>query len=371
MANLTAYGFVELKDLFSQRIVTIQAQTLQTAIEQSVAQHTRQINALMSGLVHLTTSFKYRYQLPAGGSLQPLDEKGNPKVVQPTGFYDVGLPLQGAGTAWGDDRISRAAMTVADANRYTLDAMDKDADWMRRHILNAIFNNASWSYPDDRYGNLTVQPLANNDGTGYVLQGGTFDTTQNHFFAQAAAISDSANPFPIMYQALDEHPSNSGPYRAYVATNLVASIQAMTSLDQPTFNGIVYGSGITRTEMSIDANDKWYGALLDPSNPADRFLGWNAGMEIWEWTSLPNNYMVGHASGVSDGDSVVAMREYEFAELQGLFPEFATPDGNLQVNRLLRYAGFGIQNRVAALVYRIGNASYAIPSGYTTGMMPA
>lgn len=368
MPNIVAYGFIELKDLFSQRIVTIQAETLQTAVIASFEEHNRQINALLASMVKRTTAFKFRYQLPGGGSLQPLDEKGNPKVVQPSGFYDVGLPIQGAGTAWGNDRIARAAMTVDDMNRYTVDAMDKDADWMRRHILNAVFNNAAFTYTDDRYGALTVQPLANNDGTGYVLRGGALDTAQNHFFAQAAVISDSANPFPTLYQALDEHPSNTGPYRAYVATSLVASIQAMTGLAQPTFTNLDYGSGITRSRDTINPDDKTYGAGVSPDNFGDRFLGYNGGMEIWEWTSLPAGYIYGQAMGVND---VVAMREYEFEQLQGLFPEFFSPDGNLQVNRLLRFAGFGINNRVGAAVYRIGNASYAIPAGYNTGLMVA
>lgn len=366
--NLTAYGFVELKDLFSQRIVTIQAQTLQTAIEASVAEHTRQINAMMSGMIKRTTDFKYRYQLPSGGSLQPLDETGNPLPVQPSGFYDVGLPIQGAGTAWGDDRVSRAAMTLADANRYTLDAMDRDADWMRRHILNSIFNNAAWTYTDPRYGALTVQPLANNDGTGYVLRGGSSDATQNHFQAQASAIDDTHNPYPTIYSELDQHPSNSGPYRAYIATSLVATTAALLTTEAPTYEGLIYGSGVTRSATSINPDDKTYGADVTSDNPGDRFIGFNSGMEIWEWTSLPAGYIVSQATGVND---VVAMREYEFPELQGLFPEYHTPDGNIQVNRLLRYAGFGINNRVGMVVTRIGNASYAIPSGYNTGIMIA
>jgi hypothetical protein len=32
---------------------------------------------------------------------------------------------------------------------------------------------------------------------------------------------------------------------------------------------------------------------------------------------------------------------------------------------MIRYAGFGVLNRVAAMITRVGNASYAIPSGFT------
>jgi hypothetical protein len=59
------------------------------------------------------------------------------------------------------------------------------------------------------------------------------------------------------------------------------------------------------------------------------------------------------------------MREYDAPELQGFFPEDHSPDGNIQEMRMIRYAGYGALNRVAAVVQRIGNGSYAIPSGYT------
>ena len=365
MANLTAYGFIEIKDLFSQRIITIGGETLQTALEASLVEHTRQITAMLSGLVMKTTEFQFRYQLPAGGSLQPLDEKGNPKVVVPSGFYNVALPIQGAGTAWGDDRVSRAAMTFADANRYTIDALERDADWMRRHILAALFTNVTWPYTDARYGSLTIQPLANNDGVGYVLRGGSLDTAQNHFLAQAAALSDAANPFPTIYRALDEHPSNSGPYIAYIPTNLVSAAQLMTSTLPPQFTNLNYASTVTLSKALLNPDDTLRGDGPDIGF-GDRYIGINSNMILVEWTSLPDNYIVAVASGASE---IVGMREWEFPELQGLFPEYFTPDGNLQVNRMIRYAGFGIVNRVGAVIDRIGNGAYAIPTGYTAPLV--
>ena len=62
----------------------------------------------------------------------------------------------------------------------------------------------------------------------------------------------------------------------------------------------------------------------------------------------------------------LAMREYPAAELQGLFPENHSPDGNLNIYRLLRYAGFGALNRTAALAFYIGGGAYTTPAGYAT-----
>ena len=72
--------------------------------------------------------------------------------------------------------------------------------------------------------------------------------------------------------------------------------------------------------------------------------------------------MVAHAQGAGP---FLKRREYDAPEVQGLFSELHSPDGNTKIVRMLRYTGFGAFKRVAALVYRIGNGSYAIPSGYT------
>ena len=71
--------------------------------------------------------------------------------------------------------------------------------------------------------------------------------------------------------------------------------------------------------------------------------------------------MIGHAQGAG---SVLKMREYPATALQGLIPEGFSPDGVLEEIRSLRYAGFGVTNRIAACVQYIGGGSYTIPSGY-------
>jgi len=252
--NIQTYGFVSLTDLASQRITDVPLPTIQTAIRESVVEHTRSLNALMSGMVRRITDYKMRYQLPAGGTLQPLDANGNPLPVTPTGIYDIAFPIQGAGTAWGNNRVSRAKMTVADADRFTLDAMDKDIDWMRRHVLAAIFTNTTWTYTDEEHGQLIVQPLANNDAVTYVRVGGAAQT-DNHYLAQANAIGNGAdNPFPAIYTALDEHPSNSGPYIAYVASNLVTSITALANFHEPRNQALVYGDNITTMAQALDVD---------------------------------------------------------------------------------------------------------------------
>jgi hypothetical protein len=348
MANSTAYGFMALKDIFRET-VSDNIPVVQRAIEESIAEYQRQSDEMLRILVQKTTEYSLRYQLPGSGTLQPLDEHGNPKPIIPSGNYDVAFPIQGGGTAWGDNRVTRALMTVADSNRFTLSVQNADLDWLARHILAAIFTNVTWTYPDPDHGNLTIQPLANGDTVTYVRKGGGA-STDNHYLGQANAISNTDNPYPTIYTELSEHPSNSGPYVAYIPTNLKATTMALSTFVEINDPDITPGVNTDRVTGVLDMG---FG---------DEVLGKADNMWIVEWKRLPDSYIFALAQGA---DPVVGMREYPSPALQGLFPEFQDVDGNRHLHKFIRYAGFGVLNRVGALVMEIADATYDIPTGYT------
>lgn len=355
----TTYGFADLQHLYNTRVLDAGPQRIYTAIQESMAEYNRVVAAMLATFVQRTTVALEQIELPGDGTLQPLDEHGNPLPVLPSGNYQVGFPIQGGGTAWGDNRVSRALMTVEESDRATADAQRRDLDWLRRHILAALFDNATWTFNDKigpnngkGFGDITIQPLANNDSVVYTRRGGAM-ATDNHYLAQSASIADATNPFPTVRSKLIEHPSNSGPFVAYVASNLTASIGALTEFVE-----------VGDTDIRLGASsDTLAAARTEILGPGDEVLGkTKSGIWIVEWGALPSDYMIAVATGADT--PVLAMREYAAPQLQGLFTERADIDGNHLVTRSIRYAGFGVRNRVAALVYRIGNASYAIPSGY-------
>ena len=96
----------------------------------------------------------------------------------------------------------------------------------------------------------------------------------------------------------------------------------------------------------------------------DEVLGKVDGIWVVEWSFLPDDYGIVVARGSST--PVLGMRQYPAPELQGLFTENHSPDGNLLARRFIRYAGFGVWNRVGAIAWRVSNGAYAIPTGYTT-----
>ncbi len=351
MTNLTAYGFIGLEHLASQRVADGNMRVVDTAVRISLEEYNRQVSAALRELTQLTTEYQLRYLLPSGGTLQPLDEWGNPLPVRSEGYFDVAFPIQGGGTAWGDNRISRQLMTVAEADRETTSVMQRDADWMRRHILAALFDNTSWTYVDKAKGSLTIQPLANNDSVTLLKKSGV-TATDDHYYAQADAIADSTNPFDDWYDELNEHPENAGPYVAYVPSNLKASIMYLSDFKEVQDTNIQYG---TSSDQLVGRIDRGLG---------DSVLGYVNGIWVVEWSILPASYGFVVARGAATPP--LMMREYAAENLQGFFTENHSSDGNLNEYRFLRYAGFGAYNRVGALAFQIGNATYAIPSGYET-----
>ena len=212
-----------LTELFADRVTAVNMGLVTKAIQDSQAEYNRQLTGILSTLVYRHTLSQERYVIPGSGTLQPLDQWGNPLPVAPAGHYDIGYPIQGGGTAWGNNRVTRALMTVGEVNRSVWQAQHDDADWVRRHILAALFASATWTYADPEVGNVTVQPLANGDTVTYVRAGGA-SAIDTHQLAQAAAIADATNPFPTIYTELAEHPGNGTEIAVYCPTNLITTI---------------------------------------------------------------------------------------------------------------------------------------------------
>jgi hypothetical protein len=356
MANLTAYGFHGLKDMFLTGAFDNNTliPRVRTALIATAQMYTDQMNSLMDTMVQRVTYPKTRVQLGAGGTLQPLDEWGVPLPTRGGRYYETGFPIQGGGDAIGTNRISRVKMTVGDMNDRILDIQTKDADWLIRHSLASMFDNVSWTFADadPQIGNLTIKPLANNDSDVYAFNGLTTGV-DNHYLAQAAAIADATNPYPGIRTKLDEHPDNGDPLVVYIPTNLVATTTALVEFTRAPDPTVTLLTGTVLN--SNGANIKRMGSTV---------LGYLISSRMWvvEWKRLPNNYILALSLGART--PAIGMREFPEAALRGLFNEFNTPDGNLQEERFIRFAGFGALNRTAAVVQQIGAGSYSIPTGY-------
>lgn len=354
MANQVVWGFHDLQTVFDRRVDDVGVRTVSAAIDATIAEHNRQMDAMMNLFVRRTTEFKVRYRTATMASLQPLDQNGRARPIQAAGHYEVALPKLMAGTAWGANYLTRVKMTVQEANDVTNTLLMADQRWMRYHILGALYDDVGWTFADEDHGNLSVVGLANGDTVTYQIMAGTdAGATDTHYLAQAAAIADGADPFPTIYAELTEHPENSGDVVALIPSNLKAAVQALTSY-------------YPASDPNIDLGDSQARLVgnLGVSVPGEVFGYHDAGVWLVEWKNLPDNYIIALMTG---GERPVAMREEPEAELQGFRAVAEREDHPFWERQYLRIAGFGGWNRVNALVYRIGNATYGnAPTGYVT-----
>lgn len=346
MANQVQYGFVGLQHLWNERVADVNITTIDTALNDSLAEYNRQVNGMLGAMVEVTTERTRRVLQVDRRQLQPLDEWGNPLPTRPTGSYTVGFPIQGGGDARGTNRVSRALMRVEELNRDTTETFLADADWMRRHMLAALLDDQSWTY-DDPEGDVTVVPLANGDTTPFINIGGD-GATDDHYLAGTAAVA--ASTFSTIRRELTEHISNqgAGPVIAYVPTTNVDDILAIPSFIEVGDPDITLGADSDRLSASMD---RGFG---------DEVLGKVSQVWVVEWSALPENYILARMAGRTP----LAMREHPVGSLRGLFRENHSQNGNLLEERWLRYAGFGVQDRVAAVVYQLGSETYSTPAAF-------
>lgn len=354
MANEVLYGYHNLQDLASERVTGSLIPVVTDALQQAVAEHNRQLDSLMSLFVERTTNYSERYKQVGAARLQPMDDDGRARPIKPAGYYDVAFPLQAGGSAWGANYVTRAKMTVADVARQLDMMLLADNRWLRDHILGALFQTTAWTFTDPLFGALTIQPLANGDGTLYnIIAGNDAGLDDTHQLGQAGAINVT-NPYPTIYAELIEHPENGGKVISFIPTGLRATTEALATF-MPTAD----------QNVRIGADSNVLIGSLGVAVPGT-VLGYEtSGVWIVEWPQLPANYIV---AVTTEGPRPVAMREDPEPELRGFKMVAERPDYPFWEAQWLRRAGFGIRNRVGAVVMEISDASYDIPTGYTTPM---
>lgn len=351
MANQVLYGFYTLKDVFADKLTTLDGEVVNAAIQASVDEHNRQIDAITGLFAAKTTMHNARFQTPGVSRLQPLDENGRARPIKPLGHYDVAFPIRDAGTAWGANYKTLAKMTVDDANRVTAEMIKADALWVRDQLMAALFAAATYTFTDPTYGALTVQPIANGDAVTYQRVMGGSAAVDTHQLFYNSAIADVTDPFATWVTELTEHPENTGDVVILIPTNLVASVQALSAFH-----------AVADPNITPGANSDTLNGSLGVSLPG-KLLGYHeAGAWIAEWKALPSNYVLGTTT---QGERALRMREEPEAQLQGFHLAGERNDHPYYERQWVRYAGFGAFNRVNAISVVVGSGSYSVPTGYT------
>ncbi len=347
-------GLLNQADLYAQRVTTAGIQVVQRSIDESVAEHNRQLDALMRLFTTNRTDPQTRYLAAGATRLQPLDENGRARPIKPSGYATVGFPLHDAGIAWGRNYRTSIKMTVGEVARIVSMMQDADSRWMRDHLLAALFfenGTTPWTFTDPQFGSISVYGLANGDTQTYqILSGADSAATDDHVLG-VASIAEST--FQTIHDELVEHPENGPEIIAFVPTASRAAVEALTNFYPVADPNLTSGIAVTQ-----------FTAALGVAVPGE-LIGYIAGCKVVVWAGLPSDYILGVAAG---GEAPIALRQEPEAELQGFKKVADRNDHPWYEQQYLRVAGFGAWNRVGAVVVKTNNATYAIPTGYTSPM---
>ncbi|MBZ0287387.1 MAG: hypothetical protein K8I30_07220, partial [Anaerolineae bacterium] len=344
MANEIAYGFHKLEDIFDEKVTAQEPEVMDEAVMMSAQRYSEDLDAMLTTLTGEIQGYpKKRVQIGIGGELQPLSENGTPIPIRIGARYEQGFPLARGGDSLGWNRESFAAMTVREMNRRTIEVEKRDAAWNIRRLLAALFTNTSWTYADDDddIGNLTIKGLASGDTDTYLDLNGAY-ATDNHYSAQANAISSTDNPFPTLYEELYEHPTNSGPFIALIPQDLTTSVMALPSFNyNPNLSPFVqYGQDVT---LASEMVEEYLGFGNRVLGEVDQFIAVEA-------RRMPSSYIVAYAAG--NEAPVVGLREPN--ELAGLQSTMVMVDSNFRKWDFYRRRGYAVWDRTGAAVRRIG-----------------
>jgi hypothetical protein len=346
------YGYLNNLDLYDRRVSDLNVETINRDIDLFFQFHNQEIDRMLEVFATRTTEYQERFSTPVNETLQPLDENGRAKPTKGVAQYTVGYPLQAAGTAWGVNYIARQRMTLGELARELQTKQIADINWMRNHVLAALFADASWTWEDELHGDLTVYPLASGDTVTYFSQSGAM-ATDDHILGYA---SFTQAAIEAISTELLEHPQNGmGPVVVFMPTASVATAKGFTDFIPISDPLVVYGNVTSTLRPGVPVNVP--GRIFGAIDGTNTYLA--------EWAKMPANYLLAISLG---GTPPLRLREDPAASLRGFNLVAERNDHPWYERQWLRMAGFGAYNRVGAVVAITSTTTYAVPTGYTSPM---
>lgn len=317
------------------------------------------LNKALSVFIDETTDeYKRRFKLPGGGYLQKRNSDGRYAAVKATGQWDVAFPLEDWGAQIAGNDIDFRKMTIRDLDRHLDTVVAQNVNTVRFELLRSLMNNAADTFVDEDWGSLTIQPLANGDGTLYPpVLGATDDADDTHYLETnyaPASISDTNDPLTTIRNELEEHfgvNEDGSDVVVFSNPDSTPKVRALTGFVGVTDKGVIPGQDTATLRQLISG---YPGTLI----------GRAKGVWFVEWRHLPATYMIGvHSSapkpivrrvdpadmGIPVGLALVAQdEEYPFRS-------------SFWRHRF----GFGAGNRLNGVVLELGTGgSYSVPTIY-------
>lgn len=320
--------------------------------------HNEDMELMMATFVSETTEiFKTKYKLPVGGRMQRVDRQSRPGVSKQFGEWDVAFKLEDFMEGFSGNRIDLAYTSAKQLELHMTSAFSSNRNTMRFEVLKQLFNNNQVTFPDEERGDLTIEPLANDDGTEYPpILGSEDEAEENHYLGSgyiAANIDDDNNPLDTLEDEIIEHfgdttgGNNIIVFHNQAQTDQLAALEDFTSVEN------------TFIRLGDNAD-----IPIGLPNVPGVIKGRTSTVWTSEWRWMPANYLLAIHLEV---EAPLKMR-VDPASTQiprGLNMVFS--DDRFPFNDMYwqhRY-GFGTANRLnGAVMFLNATSSYTIPTTY-------
>lgn len=304
-----------------------------------------------------TENYKERYKLIGGGRLQRRGGQTVSGAVKATGQWDVAYPLEDFGAQVTATDVAMAYMTPAEYQRHIDTVLVQDTNTMRHEVLRALFNNGARTFVDERWGSLTVQPLANGDSVTYPpALGSENDATDDHYLVSgyaAADVSATNNPIPTLVEELEEHfgeVAGNSNVVVFINPAQAAKLQALAGFD-----------AIEDRYIRSGANTDVPTGL--PGVPG-KVIGRAHGAWISQWRWVPANYLMGiHL----DAPPPLKMRVDPAGTGLGRGLQLVARDQQypLESAHFRHRFGVGVSNRLNGVVMQLkASGTYDVPTAF-------
>lgn len=358
--STTIWGILGLEDAQTPVNQVGQRQTFE-AITEFINRHNAAVQRVIGTLVEgTTTDIETFFETPGGGMMQEGNEYSRPGAIKTFGRYNVGYPLRDARDQIAADDITLAYMTLRQVNRSVETIFTRHLNWIRFHILRALFNNVNdTDYYEEAYGRtVTIRRLANQDGTIYAPVINADDGAEDdHYLISgytSANISNTNNPFITLRDEIKEHFGE--------GVNIVVFINpAQSAVVKLLADFVEYGDPMLR-----QPNDTTVIVGQAPAGVPGTIIGRISNVWVSEWVHVPADYML--AVDVAQPGPLTKRVDIP-TDIQGrgvLALVARQVEWPLQEAFWRDRHGYGVSNRLSAAVMQLAAAGpYAIPAAYT------
>lgn len=239
-----------------------------------------------------TDKYKEKYRLAGGGYMQRRGRNSRPGAVKVSGGWNVAYPLIDFSDALESDDITLAYMTAAEYSLHLQNIFNRDANTYRFELLRALLNKTGYTFNDELYGDLSVVPLANTDGTLYPpVLGSTTEAEATYYLGSnyaTSSISDTNNPVATIVASLQARygtPTGGSNIAIFYNSAEDAKLRALTSFTPVQY--MYVSPGDTTATVKIPGIPE---VLLHSSWEV---TGTCSGAIMCKWAQMPATYMLG------------------------------------------------------------------------------